>query len=341
MFKLVSANRKFTGPFHILCAYTHKIMRNPVRDPEGHYFEQDAIVACLRHAQKCPIDGRPLRIEALREDRLLSADIEGWRDYLEPIQQTQLESDWAADRFAELMAQGDFFKLYPVIAHHSFSIPKLEFHHGKMPLAEASALLSAIAENEKIDVVTLSIHGYGLELSEYHFLSKVAHRLLQFKRLSVISISNSTLHASDIEALTPLFSTLNSIKCLSLTQCGHTGYAVKFLSCPSSAPLAATTKISAIRPHSAMSYRRPVTASLQPPSTPKPEFTKSWIPDFFVPEIKALTQLLQLPHIHLNALDISGNQLCDRRLAYPELNAALRELDAAFRGKLKFCRFKM
>ena len=66
-------------PDNFKCAINGHLMRQPVRSPHGHVFEQATLLEwCSTHGSVCPITGDPLDIPALQVDAELSSAIAKW-----------------------------------------------------------------------------------------------------------------------------------------------------------------------------------------------------------------------------------------------------------------------
>jgi hypothetical protein len=67
-------------PTHFLCPLTGKLMSDPVMSMYGTSFERQAILAWLDNNNKCPVTGKPLKLEGLISNKSLQSLITGWKE---------------------------------------------------------------------------------------------------------------------------------------------------------------------------------------------------------------------------------------------------------------------
>jgi U-box domain len=66
-------------PSKFLCALTNTLMSDPVMSIHGHTYERTSILAWLENSSKCPITGKPLKLEGLVSNKTLRSTIIGWK----------------------------------------------------------------------------------------------------------------------------------------------------------------------------------------------------------------------------------------------------------------------
>lgn len=67
-------------PVDFVCAINGHVLHNPLRSPYGHVFEKDTIIRWLdENGNTCPITGKPLKPEDLKQDPELEKSINQWQ----------------------------------------------------------------------------------------------------------------------------------------------------------------------------------------------------------------------------------------------------------------------
>ena len=66
-------------PKEYLCCLSKKLMKDPVRSPNGHHFERSVIEAHLEKNEWCPVTGNPMKNNSLVPNKSLQWSINSWR----------------------------------------------------------------------------------------------------------------------------------------------------------------------------------------------------------------------------------------------------------------------